>query len=46
MVYESADLADIKNVQPRAVSGATVEIPRDASEPKMFYRLKVDVKGY
>ena len=48
-VYRTADLANMASAEPeggdRGVSAAAV-IPKSASEPKMFYRLKVDVKGY
>ena len=48
-VYRTADLANMASAEPeggdRGVSAAAV-VPKSASEPKMFYRLKVDVKGY
>ena len=48
-VYKSADLADLENVQPiegdHAFDEAT-SLQKSAAEPKMFYRLKLDVKGY
>ena len=48
-VYRTADLANMASAEPvggdRGVSAAAV-VQKSASEPKMFYRLKVDVKGY
>ena len=47
--YKSADLADMANAEPasgdKAVD-ATASVPKGASEDRMFYQLKVDVKGY
>jgi hypothetical protein len=47
-VYKFSDLANIEEepVGGDLAPGATAEIPKDATEPKMFYRLKIDVKGY
>jgi len=48
-VYKSADLADLENVQPIEGEHAFDELtalPKSVSEPKMFYRLKLDVNGY
>jgi len=48
-VYKSADLAELENAQPIEGEHAFDEaasLPKSASDPKMFYRLKVDVKGY
>ena len=48
-VYKFADLADAAAAE--AIGGdrnvdATASVPKGAAESKMFYRLKVDVKGY
>ena len=46
-VYKSADLADLENVQPIEGDHAfdeSASLPK--SDPKMFYRLKLEVKGY
>lgn len=48
-VYKASDIANIKNAQPASGDkgvGETAQVPKDAAAPKMFYRLKVDVKGY
>ena len=48
-VYKTADLANIANAQPASDAqdaAATTQIEKSAAEPKMFYQLKVDVKGY
>ena len=48
-VYKSADLVDLEDAQPiegEHAFDASSSLPKPASEPKMFYRLKVDVKGY
>jgi hypothetical protein len=48
-VYKSADLSDLANVQPLDGDHALDEaasLQKSASEPKMFYRLVIDVKGY
>ncbi|MBQ6136973.1 MAG: hypothetical protein IJI73_06355, partial [Kiritimatiellae bacterium] len=48
-VYRFGDLADIADAEPvggdRAVSAAA-ELQKGASDDRMFYRLKVDVKGW
>jgi beta-glucanase (GH16 family) len=48
-VYKFDDLANMAAEEQvggdRAVS-ATAEVQKGASEPRMFYRLKVDVRGY
>ena len=48
-VYKAADLADMANAEPasgdKAVDAAA-SVPKGASEERMFYQLKVDVKGY
>ena len=48
-VYRFPDLADapaMEAVGGERGAGATATLPRDAAAGKMFYRLKVDVKGY
>ena len=48
-VYRTADITDMANAEPasgdKAVD-ATASVPKGASEDKMFYQLKVDVKGF
>ena len=47
-VYKFADLANAVEEQASEATapGDTAEVTRDASETKMFYRLKIDVSGY
>ena len=48
-VYKSADLADMANAEPASgdkSADATALVPKGATEGRMFYQLKVDVKGY
>ena len=47
-VYKFNDLSNVVEQEvggDRGVSAAAV-VPKSVSEPKMFYRLKIDVKGY
>ena len=48
-VFKSADLSNMaaaEQVGEEKTAGTPLEIDRDSSAPKMFYQLKVEVKGY